>query len=458
MLIAASCGLLFFLVPFFVPKAEKEYGAILAGAGTSILHLTWLGAYSFHHIIDAKVALICATLVGVFSVLAKFEKGNRIYILVAMVGTYLSAPLVGMNMNDLEILAVFLIIWNVSFTVTAFVNNRRDVLFFASYCAVLAVLILTMRAQNDQQKFDLLILQILQFFIFEGGLLYYSVYNNRAMNKEESNGILPLLVLYYFSSDHLITNLYPVYAPWFGIVISVLILTIHLFAKSRFAELKTSGALTLFAAVAFLHSSYFRLVDESLQPLASLALGIIAMLLWKNSEIKKNYFWPLAIFIGIFFYGAILTVISDRFHGDSHFYNWAYGAIVLTAAMSNSSRVAVASNEINKFSFLLLFAHFEVMLGLFRFSQQVNSSGALFLTLSWGVYALIILALANWKKDRVLGNSALIILLAVSLKAFFYDLSNTGNLIRVGCLLSEGLFLYACGWVFKKMNSWKTLN
>lgn len=46
-LLAAGTGLVFLFAPQFFPKAEKEYGALLAGAGTTILHLTWLGAYFF---------------------------------------------------------------------------------------------------------------------------------------------------------------------------------------------------------------------------------------------------------------------------------------------------------------------------------------------------------------------------------------------------------------------------
>ena len=112
-LIATGTGLAFFFIPQFVPKAEREYGALLAGAGTTILHLTWLGAYFSHHIISAKAALICATLVGVFSILAKFDKGNRVYILVAMAGTYLSAPIIGYNTGELSFLSIFLIILNI---------------------------------------------------------------------------------------------------------------------------------------------------------------------------------------------------------------------------------------------------------------------------------------------------------------------------------------------------------
>ncbi len=455
-LLATGTGLVFFIIPQFFPKAEKEYGALLAGAGTTILHLTWLGAYFYHHILNANSALICATLVGIFSIFANFNKGNRAYILVAMAGTYLSAPIIGYNTGELSVLSVFLIIWNISFSATSLVNKRRDIMLIASYYAVFTVLLLSEKASGYNQQSDLLILQLIQFVIFSSAMTTYSVYHKSPFSSDESVALLPLLLLFYFSTGHLISSINPSFAPWFGITIGGLVLGIYLFAKSYLkSDIKSGPPLTAFSAITFVHSFYFQLLSESVKPLAALIIGVIIMAIWSQSEkARKQFFWPLMVLFSTFVYGAILTIILTKSIGEIYLYNWAYGVFALVAVVKLASNKNIESDTIKYSPLLLGFGHLQVMLGLYRFSQQISWSGALFVTITWGVYAAIILSISYWRRDKTLGNSALTILLAVSLKAFFYDLTNTSNLIRVGCLLAEGLLLYCCGWIFKKMQQW----
>lgn len=456
-MLATGTGLIFFMAPQFFPKTEREYGALLAGAGTTILHLTWLGAYFFHHILDAHSALVCATLVGFFSIFANFDKGNRVYVLVAMAGTYLSAPIIGYNTGELSILSIFLIIWNISFSAAALMNKRRDILFIASYYAVFTVLLLSGNRLTPEQQSELLILQLVQFLIFSTAMLWYSGYHKKPMSSEESIAIFPLLLLFYFSTGHLIKIISPELAPWFGIAIGASVLGIYFFARTFLsAELKTGPTLTSFAAMAFVHSFYFQLLDESWQPLAALVIGIAVLGIYSQSlTARKDFFWPLIILFSTFAYGAILTIVSVREIDSIYLYNWAYGALALFVMIKITS-IKDLPPEANRYWPLLLgFGHLEVLLGLYRFSQKISWSGALFVTFSWGIYAGLILAIAYWRRDKTLGHSALTILLAVSLKAFFYDVSNTSNLIRVVCLLAEGLLLYGCGWIFKKMQEWE---
>lgn len=457
-LLAAGTGLTLFFIPQYFPNAEKEYGAVLAGAGTTILHITWFGAYFLHHVIDADVALICATLVGIFSILANFDKGNRLYVLVAMAGTYLSAPIIGYNTEELSNLSIFLIIWNISFSVTSLMNKRREIMFIASYYAVFTVLLLSGNAHSAEQQTELLVLQLVQFIIFSSAMFSYSVYHKKPLSTDESVAVLPLLLLFYFSTGRLISIINPGFAPWFGIAIGIFVLTIYFVAKTFLSdELKSTSTLTAFAAVAFVHSIYFQLLNECWQPLAALLIVLVLMIIWyQNIIVRKTFLWPFIVLLSTFVYGTILTIVSSI---ESMFcYNWAYGIVILSAVLRTASIKGSNTKEPIKYSTMLLgFGHFEVMLGLYRFSQHISWSGVLFVTITWGIYALIVLGIAYWRRDKTLGHSALTILMAVGLKAFFYDVNNTNHLIRVECLLGEGMLLYFCGWIFKKMQKWKTI-
>jgi hypothetical protein len=205
----------------------------------------------------------------------------------------------------------------------------------------------------------------------------------------------------------------------------------------------------------FVHSFYFQLLDDFWQPPAALVIGLAAMVVWiQNEKARTTYYWPFMIFLATFLYGAVLTIVAFNAIEFMYLYNWVYGALALVAAIGIAASRGGMSGAAQYSSLLLGFGHLEVMLGLYRFSERTSWSGALFVTLSWGLYAAFILTIAYWRRDKTLGNSALTILLAVSLKALFYDVSNTSSLIRVACLLAEGLLLYGCGWIFKKMQHW----
>ncbi len=455
-LLAGAAGLAFFFAPQVMPKAEREYGGILAGAGTTIMHVTWLGAYAYHHLIGSNVALICATLVGVLAVSSRFEKGNRIYALVAMAGTYLAAPLIGYDQTLLPMLAMFLVIWNISFSAMGIFNKRRDILFIASYYAVFTVLLLSGSKAGSNQYSTLLTLQLIQFVIFSSALTAYSFIYRSALNTEESAAIFPLLLLFYVSTFSLVTSMNPELALWFSISIGLVIVGIYLLAKKYLSASLQSGQMLLsFSAIALIHGFFFQLCDESIQPLVALFLGVFVIFVWtRHSTARKDFFWPLSVLFATFLYGAVATILSTKIDGIAFVYNWAYGAVALLAVFAHLIQDQSNASENSNVTLLLGFAHSEVMLGLYRFSEKLATGGSLFVTMTWGCYAVIILGIAYARRDRVVANSALMILLAVSMKALFYDVGSTSSLARVGCLLAEGLFLYFCGWIFKKTQTW----
>ena len=456
-ILAAAFGMGFFLAPQFLPQHVKAYGAFLAGAGTTILHLTWVGAYTVHSLLPATVALICASFVGVGSVVANFAGGNRIYLLVAMAGTYLALPIVGYSTADWLVICAFLLIWNVSFSLTALAQRRRDILFVACYFAMFSLMLMTNLAQTHDQRLTLLIVQLLQLVIFAAAMLTYSVKFKDPLSSGESIAILVVLLLFYWSTYYLLSLITPNLAPWFGISIGAFVLAMYLMARRYLGrELKSDQALLSFSTITWVHCIYFELLSESLQPATALMIAIASMLVWYRSPpaAQRLIRWPLLIVSSTIIYGTMLTLFAVDTLAYPHLYNLAYGSIAVIAFLAVSKKHESDSTLARYIDFVLGIGHLEVLLGLYRFSIDLSWSGALFVSLTWGCYAVLILATANWRRDRILGHSALIILLAVGLKAIFYDLVNTTNLVRVGCLLGGGLLLYGCGWFLKKMRAW----
>jgi len=107
----------------------------------------------------------------------------------------------------------------------------------------------------------------------------------------------------------------------------------------------------------------------------------------------------------------------------------------------------------NAKSILLSFGHVQILFAVFQITDNLGS-GPLVLTLIWGVYALMVLGWAFAKRDQTIGQSAVLILTAVSLKGAFYDLPSSDNLTRVYSLLAAGILLYFCGWIYKQIKQW----
>ncbi|MEZ4744019.1 MAG: DUF2339 domain-containing protein [Bdellovibrionota bacterium] len=456
-LLAAGVGTILFIAPFLAPPSERKYGAILTGAGTTILHLTWLGAYYIHHLLTAKSALICASLIGIISILTKFDKGFKTFLLVAMAGTYLAAPLLAIEFKSLNTLITFLTIWNISYSAAAYMRRRRDIMFIASYYATFTVALLSLKYPDLQSLYNLIILQVIQFAIFASAMLSYSIAYKNPLTEEENKALFPLLLLFYFSTYHIISQLNTNLASWLGIIVSIIVLALYFSAKKILkSELKSKLALTSTAALTFIHSFYFHLASENaLNFLGLITGGIIAYIMSHKPKIAKSYSWPIFIFSCVFIYCSINTIIWSQSWYPIYPYNIAYGAFFLiTAIFIKIPRHEKTDHSTPYISALLFCAHLEILLAIYRFSENINWSGSLFVTIFWGVYALLILGIAFWKKNKDFGKSALLILIAVGFKAFFYDLSETAQLVRVLSLLIEGLLLYGCGWLLKRMEKW----
>jgi hypothetical protein len=74
-------------------------------------------------------------------------------------------------------------------------------------------------------------------------------------------------------------------------------------------------------------------------------------------------------------------------------------------------------------------------------------------SLIWGGLALGCLLLALQRRDKILGQSSLLIFAASVLKALLYDIALAAPLIRIASLLVLGASLYLGGWLYKKVGS-----
>lgn len=461
-LLAAFFGLGCLLLPHLVRRLADDYGALLSGAGATILHVTWLGAFALHKIISAETALVMASLVGVLTILLNANIGNAVFVLVAVSGTYLAAPLTAPPAQDVFTLSSFFLIWNLSFSALALTLKRRDVLLVAAFFAVLTVALFS-SSQNPltpELARSFLILQAMQFVIFATAMFVYSTYRRAPLREAEGWLICLLLLIYYAEVYSLLQILMPGFAPWAGTALSLSVLLLYRVARNILrpginGELPSTAGITTFASLALAHSLYFNLSSDQLKPLFSLVLGIVAAGFLRGT-LEEYWRWPMRVMLLVIGYGAVLTFSPELSGGLQLAYHFSYGlcALVVFFILSKADKPENRKG-LSPGALLLGFAHIEMLMGLYRLSQSLSGmSGSLFVSVSWGMYALAVLAWAAWARDKVLGQSAVLILAAVSLKAAVYDVLATGNLVRVGSLFVAGVMLYLCGWVYRRMQAW----
>jgi uncharacterized membrane protein len=69
----------------------------------------------------------------------------------------------------------------------------------------------------------------------------------------------------------------------------------------------------------------------------------------------------------------------------------------------------------------------------------------------WGVLALACLGVSLWQRDRVLGQSSLLVFAAAAAKVLLYDLGEAPPLIRIVSLVVLGVTFYVGGLWYQRM-------
>ena len=450
-LLASFFGLSCLGLPHLVRRLADNYGALLSGAGVTILHLSWFGAYKVHELIDSRTGLVLATAVGTLSILSNARMANAVFILSAVAGTYLSVPLLGFSGDDLKA-SGFILIWNLSFSLLSYLIKRRDVLLVSSYFAIFTVGVLSLDCLGKPERaWQCLGLQGIQFLIFAAATFAFSVFLRTPLLAQEASALGVLLLAYYGNLYYLLDILTPGGAPWIAAAFSVSVLALYQVAKKLLKrEVPSTPVIITFAALSLAHSVFLGITPDAIKPLYALGVAGVLLSHQRNGGGGTNWRWARFVGLGVVAYGALLTFLMDATPGTLLAYNSLYGiSTLIVLAFTLIPRASVATLALG-------FAHIEMLCALYRLSLKLPEGGSLFVSFAWGLYALLILFWAGARKDRSIGQSAVMILMAVCIKAAFYDITATSGMFQILSLLAAGIMLYSCGWIYNRMKQWAT--
>lgn len=427
-------------------RLDSGYASLLPAGGLVVFFLAIYGAHLYYHLIGAGVAttaVICNCLLALW--LGRIF-ASEIYGLFAVLGSY-SAPLLlpALNGSVLD-LAIYFSAWSVVFCLYALaIGNRRPYLL-AGYMALIAFQVLWEQLARSQWGVAL-VFQSLQFAVFLGTAIAFSVRHERPMTQAEGVAHLPLLLLFYALQYAILSRHLPALAPWVALGSAAVLLLAYAVARRALGVSLAAGGFIVGAYVALVlfHAVYLELLPDHWAPWVVLVVLPAAALFVTRPSADAALMGPLKwLLVGLLALNYVRVVLMDDSGGagQATLLSLLYTAELYAAYLIGRSHVALRP--------WLVLALYAAHIGLMGVVLR-SFDNALLVSLAWGALALAALVLAFRYQDQDLGKSALFIFVASLVKVMLFDLAGAAPLVRIGSLVVVGLSLYVGGLLYKRV-------
>ena len=427
-------------------KANRSYASLLPAAGIVILFAAVFGAHLYYGFIAASMATGCVAFICIATMWLGRVFDNNLYVLFAVIGAYLTPFLLPVWHANLLDLLIYYSAWSLLFCGYAILLGGRQSYLLAMYLALIGF-DLIWRAKAESQWMTAAIFQSVQFLIFACAAAFYSIRHNAPMKKDETWAHAPGLLIFYAVEYFILGTYLPDWAPWIAIASVVVLVLVYLFAKSRLTASSDAGAMLVaaYAALVLFHAVYIDLIPIRYAPWFALgmlaALGAYGML----GGAVKRWMIPFSAAIGLMVIASFLQLSVGYKITDVP----AVTLLGLMFAAALYMGYATISDE-DSFAWIrtpLLYAgHVAAMLTV---SRVVDAS--LLVSVFWGMIAIGSLLAALVLRDKILGQSSLLIFALSGMKVLVYDLAGSPAPVRIGTLVVLGISLYLGGWLYQKL-------
>jgi len=428
-------------------SADKQYASLLPAGGLVVLFLSIYGAHLYYHFIGAPMATgaVILTCLAALWLGRLFE--SELYGLFAVVGSYSAPFLLHTLAGSVTDLVIYFSAWSVLFCLySIWIGNRRAYLL-AAYMALLGFHFLwkQMAPGEWQAAFAF---QAIQFAIFLGGAIGFSIRHQRPMSRDEALVHLPLLLIFYALQYGLLNQHLPALAPWIALGSAGVLLLGHGVATRMLGQPLESSAVLVgtYAALALFHAGYMELLPDAYAPWVALLLLPAVGLYYRARGGVVSVSWPIRVLIAVLFAINYLRAVGDT-DIDA-----VPGHQLLALLFAAELYVAYAlTHRLPALEGLAAPALFIGHVALMSAAVQIFD-GQLVVSFAWGAVALACLALAFRTRDKLLGKSSLLIFAASAAKVMLFDLSSATPLVRIGLLVILGVTLYVGGWMYRKVD------
>lgn len=449
--IAALFGFILIGVGIKILNVDKEYTSLLPATGIIILFLTNFASYRLYSFTTFENTLVITGAISLLCIGLYLKIRHDIYPLTAAIGAYLAPSILGFDVNS-SFALYYYVICSITFAIISIWVNSRLLIMVAAYLSILVTASVGLDLHQDKL---VSIIIALQFLIFTIGTFAYTQYVKKPLTEKESWGFFPILLIFYVAEYYFISLNQPDLAAWISIFFAAFLILLYLVAKKLSGHIMASRAMIFtFVAVVLFHSGYIELLPTDAKPwlFVVIVLGLAFMpAKYARKETNPLFYFPIFMLIL-----AILGIEYTRMVLDLYSFQTISWPAIVVSVVSIWLMYIYQNKFINKdesYGYALLgAAHLMVILALYRLA---DAHGSLAISFSWLIYAIAIIAFAFIRKDKIMANSALLVLFLAAGKALLYDAASAPTIVRILCLLLTGIVLYGCGFIFKKIANWQ---
>lgn len=444
-------GIACIVIGFLLREKDMHYASMLPGAGVVILFLSIYGAHNYYHLMSTTFATSGVVAVCLLSLWLNRMFLSELYAMFAILGSYTAPLFLGGASYSIADLIIYFACWSVVFSIFSLKVEKRGIYLLAMY---LALVIFDYKWHNSMSDawIEALVFQTVHFLIFVVTASLFSI-RIEPMSQASSFTHIPALVLFYFVQYHILEQHVPAFAPWVAAG-SAAVLLLSYFIVYRVLNHDLIGGRTLlsaYIALVMVHAGYIESVPTQWAPWVGLiVVPLLAMYGVLRGDLKAAGS-PLWLAVGLIFVVNYLklfsgwTSISSGITIPGHDYLALCYAIELYLGHYFLRKIP-NMNDIGK---IVLYAgHVATM----AWAIQLFDSRFV-VSLVWAIHALGCLFLALNVRDKILGQSSLMVFAASIFKILLYDISMVSPLIRIASLLVLGASLYLGGWLYKKVGN-----
>jgi len=442
---AAISGLAMIAAGFFLRGVNRQYAGLLPAGGVAILFLSIYGAHLFYGFFEATPAAMAVVFVCLLSLWLCRAFESDLYALFAVAGSY-SAPLLISGAPSITDLVIYFSAWGVVFSVFSIWHGRRLIYLLALYLALI-IFDFIFRSKAPDAWAAALTFQTVQFAIFGLATATFSIRNNSPLDSGSAWGHLPPLLIFYFLQYVLLKRHMPELAPWIAAGSALIVLGLYGATRAVLQRPLPGGEFLLWAyiAVVLFHAGYVESVPHAWAPwVAFAAVPVIAVAtLRQGAGIRAS--WPIWVAVGVIFAINYLRIVFDT---DLRSVPGRSALAIVYALELYLGYYFIRNREsVKGYATLVLYAgHISAMAAaLHLLDERIVESAA------WGILALACLGLSLWQRDRVLGQSSLLMFGATAVKVLLYDLGGASPLTRIISLVVLGVTFYAGGLLYQRM-------
>jgi len=448
-------GLLLIVSGLVLRRSDREYASLLPAGGIVILFLATYAAHVYFGLIDAPVAGATVMLICVLALWLCRVFGNLMFALFSVVGSYSAPFLLDSLTPDITGLVIYFSAWSVLYCVYAIWIGQRIIYLLAAYMALIGFDVIWRASSPEQWAWAFgsgqwtlaLGFQTLQLVIFAGGTAAYSMKWRSPMGMDMAWAHAPVVVIFYFIQYSLLNEYSPGSVFWIPMLSGIVMMACFGLARAYLNDpLKGARLLvSAYMALVLFHAGFLDTLPVEWRPWVgvTVAPALVAYAAWRGDW--RSVDPPMWYAAGMVYLLSCIQVIANTGLEDVP----ASTALMLLVPV----QLYIAYYWVHRVNetetwgvFLLYLGHVASMAAAVHLLDS-----RLEVSVAWGALAILCLIVALAWKDRLLGQSSLLVFGASGAKVLIYDLSDAGPLIRIGILVVLGITFYLGGLLYQRL-------